>query len=169
MCGSTQPLRLVAAPPVLFATYIVQSRSPPILDKNRLVDKNCPLAFEEASIIDKSKCIDICNMKMRVANKHTDAVAQVFHALSDETRLRILQRLQGGEQCVCDLTDAFQTGQSRLSFHLKVLKDAGLVRDRPEGRWMYYSVNAEAFEDLEQFLADLKKATQRSSAGSKCC
>ncbi len=98
-----------------------------------------------------------------------EEVAQAFHALSDETRLNILQRLQAGEQCVCDLTDAFQTGQSRLSFHLKVLKEAGLVRDRPEGRWMYYSVNAEALEDLEQFLSDLKKITTRNSVGPKCC
>lgn len=61
-----------------------------------------------------------------------------FHALSDETRLEILERLKDGEQCVCDLTVALKTGQSRLSFHLKVLKDAELIKDRPEGRWIYY-------------------------------
>ncbi len=65
--------------------------------------------------------------------------AQLFHALSDETRLSILQRLRIGERCVCELTDALDAAQSRLSFHLKVLKDAGLVTDRREGRWMYYT------------------------------
>jgi ArsR family transcriptional regulator len=54
------------------------------------------------------------------------------HAFPDETRLDILDRLKG-ESCVCEPTDAFQTGQSRLSFHLKVLRDAGLTHDRPEG------------------------------------
>ena len=56
--------------------------------------------------------------------------AELFHALSDETRLEIVQRLRSGERCVCDLTDLLEAAQSRLSFHLKVLKDAGLVADR---------------------------------------
>ncbi|WP_447600380.1 ArsR/SmtB family transcription factor [Nitrospira sp. Nam80] len=101
-------------------------------------------------------------------SKDLEKAARVFHALSDATRLRILHRLQAGEQCVCDLTDEFQTGQSRLSFHLKVLKEAGLVNDRPEGRWMYYSVNAEALEELEKFITEVKRVT-RSSVASKCC
>jgi len=88
----------------------------------------------------------------------TARTAQLFHALSDETRLRLMERLKrDGEQCVCELTDAFKTGQSRLSFHLKVLKDAGLVRDRREGRWMYYALNPDAIEELEQFVECLKR------------
>ena len=63
-------------------------------------------------------------------------LARLFHALSDETRLRIVARLLSGEQCVCNLTGALDAGQSRLSFHLKTLKDAGLVTDRRDGRWM---------------------------------
>ena len=43
--------------------------------------------------------------------------ARLFHALSDETRLDILERLRGGERCVCELTDALDAEQSRLSFH----------------------------------------------------
>ena len=61
-----------------------------------------------------------------------DSVARVarwFHALSDETRLRIIDRLSEGEQCVCELTDLLETGQSRLSFHLKTLKDGKLPAD----------------------------------------
>jgi len=79
-----------------------------------------------------------------------------FHALSDETRLRLLELLRAGEQCVCDLTDSLGTGQSRLSFHLKVLKDAGLVTDRREGRWVYYTLDAAALDALVDFLAGLK-------------
>lgn len=91
--------------------------------------------------------------------KGTERASRLFHALSDETRVRILQHLQSGEQCVCDLTDAFQAGQSRLSFHLKVLKDVGLVNDRPEGRWMYYSLNRAVLEELEEFIEQLKLAS----------
>ena len=101
-------------------------------------------------------------------SKNLEQAANLFHALSDGTRLRILQQLQGGEQCVCDLTDAFQTGQSRLSFHLKVLKEAGLVLDRREGRWMHYSLNREGLESVEEFLA-LLKATTEAVGRSSCC
>src|ERR687883_221073 len=66
--------------------------------------------------------------------------AQLFHALSDETRLGVLEMLRDGERCVCELQDELDAAQSRLSFHLRVLKDAGLVVDRREGRWSYYSI-----------------------------
>jgi ArsR family transcriptional regulator, arsenate/arsenite/antimonite-responsive transcriptional repressor len=82
--------------------------------------------------------------------------SRLFHALSDETRLQILERLRAGERCVCELTDALDAAQSRLSFHLKVLKDAGLVSDRRDGRWMYYTLNPDALgemTDLVEWLA----------------
>ena len=66
--------------------------------------------------------------------------ATLFHALSDETRLAVLEMLRGGERCVCELQEALGAAQSRLSFHLKVLKSAGLVTDRREGRWAYYAL-----------------------------
>lgn len=57
--------------------------------------------------------------------KNLEQVARWFHALPDETRLRIIECLEEGEQCVCDLMATLDTAQSRLSFHLKTLKDAG--------------------------------------------
>jgi ArsR family transcriptional regulator, arsenate/arsenite/antimonite-responsive transcriptional repressor len=80
---------------------------------------------------------------------------QVFHALSDETRLAVIEMLCGGERCVCDLQDAVGAAQSRLSFHLKVLKDAGLVTDRKEGRWSYYALNAERLAEATTALGVL--------------
>ncbi len=96
-----------------------------------------------------------------------ERMARAFHALADETRLRILERLSGGEQCVCDLTDALAAGQSRLSFHLKTLKDAGLLRDRREGRWVYYSISPDALEEVQRFVGWLKQSGR--SNGSRCC
>jgi ArsR family transcriptional regulator len=95
--------------------------------------------------------------------------ARSFRALADETRLRIIDCLVGGEECVCDLTDRLETGQSRLSFHLKTLKDAGILRDRREGRWVYYSLNSEAIEEMEKLLGSLRAMNGRAQAGSKCC
>jgi ArsR family transcriptional regulator len=82
--------------------------------------------------------------------------ARAFHALSDETRLRILARLRAGERCVCDLMAELHVAQSRLSFHLKTLKEAGLVVDRREGRWSYYAIAPDARDDLTTALEVLE-------------
>jgi ArsR family transcriptional regulator len=79
-----------------------------------------------------------------------------------------MERLKDGERCVCDLTDVMKTAQSRLSFHLKVLKDAGLIVDRPEGRWIYYSLNTETLEQLEAVVESLRASRTRAGASSRC-
>ena len=65
----------------------------------------------------------------------------IFKALSDETRLRIVKLLEGGELCVCDIVAALGIIQPKVSFHLNVLWEAGLIRDRKQGKWMHYSLN----------------------------
>jgi ArsR family transcriptional regulator, arsenate/arsenite/antimonite-responsive transcriptional repressor len=67
----------------------------------------------------------------------------VFKAFSDETRLRILKLLEHGELCVCDIFSALDMVQPKISFHLSALKDAGLITDRKEGRWVRYSIAAD--------------------------
>ncbi|WP_008308290.1 ArsR/SmtB family transcription factor [Leptolyngbya sp. PCC 6406] len=80
-----------------------------------------------------------------------------FHALSDSLRMRVLDCLRTQEMCVCDLCTLLEVSQSKLSFHLKVLKDANLVRARPQGRWTYYSLNLAQFVTLEQYLAEFRR------------
>lgn len=92
---------------------------------------------------------------------------ELFHALSDETRVEIVEMLGSGERCVCDLTDALDAAQSRLSFHLKVLKDAGIVRDRKDGRWVHYELDREAFEEIEQLVEAMKPDAKRKA--EVCC
>ena len=65
----------------------------------------------------------------------------IFKALSDETRLRILKLLESGELCVCDLFSALNMIQPRVSFHLAVLKETKLIKDRKEGRWVHYRID----------------------------
>lgn len=65
----------------------------------------------------------------------------VFKALSDETRLKVIKLLEHGELCVCDITAALDMSQSKVSFHLGVLKNASLVKSRKEGKWMHYTIN----------------------------
>ena len=97
--------------------------------------------------------------------------AQLFHALSDDTRLGILEKLRGGEHCVCDLQDDLDAAQSRLSFHLRVLKDAGLVTDRKDGRWSYYSIVPEALTEVHDLAVAMQPSKLRilARANGRCC
>jgi ArsR family transcriptional regulator len=95
--------------------------------------------------------------------------ARLFHALSDETRIAIIVRLRDGEKCVCDLTDLLDAAQSRLSFHLKTLKDAGLVRDRRNGRWVHYSLNRETLGEIENLIGTLKPSRRLLAHAADCC
>ncbi|HYA87329.1 MAG TPA: metalloregulator ArsR/SmtB family transcription factor [Nitrospirota bacterium] len=65
----------------------------------------------------------------------------IFKALSDETRLRIVKLLEKGELCVCDIVASLNIVQPKASFHLGVLKEAGLIKDRKQGKWIHYSLN----------------------------
>jgi ArsR family transcriptional regulator len=117
--------------------------------------------------LDASRVIDILHRMTTKLRTDPARTAGLFHALSDATRLRILERLRQGERCVCELTDALDASQSRLSFHLKVLKDAGLVTDRREGRWMYYTLNSEVLDEVIEAAQLL--ATSSAARKGPCC
>ena len=100
------------------------------------------------------------------------ALLQRFQAVAEETRLRVVQLLSGGERCVCELQDELGAAQSRLSFHLKKLKDAGVVSDRRDGRWVYYALEPDALEEMRAFLGEVKPAEDAwrgSGSGGGCC
>ncbi|NER00369.1 MAG: winged helix-turn-helix transcriptional regulator [Cyanothece sp. SIO2G6] len=80
-----------------------------------------------------------------------------FKALSDPLRLSIIELLREQELCVCDLCDRLQVRQSKLSFHLKTLKEAGLLLSTQQGKWVYYRLNLPQFTRLEQYLCDLRQ------------
>ena len=65
----------------------------------------------------------------------------VFKALTDETRLKIIKLLEQGELCVCDIVAALDMQQSKVSFHLGVLKEAGFIQDRKQGKWTHYRIH----------------------------
>lgn len=80
-----------------------------------------------------------------------------FHALSEPLRIQVLDLLRDQELCVCDLCETLGVNQSKLSFHLKALKEAQIVRSRQEGRWIYYSLNLPQLAVLEQYLAEFRR------------
>jgi ArsR family transcriptional regulator len=95
-------------------------------------------------------------------------IERVFHALSDLKRLRILEILRSGECCVCDLAGSLDIRQSLLSFHLRTLRDAGLVSDRKEGRWVHYALNEEALREARDYVNGLARDAKRGF-GFQCC
>ena len=97
--------------------------------------------------------------------------ADAFRVLSDPTRLLILERLRNGERCVCELMDLLDAAQSRLSFHLRVLKEAGMVTDRRDGRWVHYTLVPGALDEARAFLQELVDAQPLpvAPANGGCC
>jgi ArsR family transcriptional regulator len=103
-----------------------------------------------------------------VSNANSINILAGFHALSEPLRLSVVELLLCQELCVCDICDRLKVSQSKLSFHLKTLKDAGLIRSRQEGRWIYYSLNVAQFAVLEQYLADFRRKAIISPSAN-CC
>jgi len=90
-----------------------------------------------------------------------DQARALLKALADPRRLEILEVLGGGERCVCELTAELGLAQSRLSFHLKVMKQAGLLEAREQGRWIYYRLRPEAIEALQNWLNQVAAGCDR--------
>jgi len=84
-----------------------------------------------------------------LAVDEAERLARVFKALGDPTRVRLLSLIaagEGGEACICDLTDPVGLSQGTVSHHMKLLAEAGLVTREQRGKWAYFAVEAEALE-----------------------
>lgn len=103
-----------------------------------------------------------CSIRMTSidAPSKADHLVGGFHALADPIRMQILNHICNHELCVGQLCDILNVNQSKLSFHLKVLKDSELVHTRHEGRWVYYSLNLVQMVHLEECIADFRKHAQ---------
>lgn len=96
--------------------------------------------------------------------------AKVFKALCDEKRLKILEILQGGEQCVCKLYEPLGLPQSTLSYHLKIMCESGIVQGRQDGKWTHYRISEEGSRAAADLLVRLTAVAQEDSAARmECC
>ncbi len=71
-------------------------------------------------------------------------LVKVFKALSDPNRIRIIKMLEVRPLCVCEITNTLRLATSTVSKHLSLLKEADLIRDKKDGKWIYYHLNEEA-------------------------
>lgn len=104
------------------------------------------------------KPVKTANRKKTADEVSEDEAALIFRALGDETRLRIVGMLEEHELCAADLLKSVSIVQSTLSHHMKILCDSGAVNCRREGRWSYYSINAEVMEKAADYLKKYRKA-----------
>ena len=95
--------------------------------------------------------------------------AQVFKALCDERRQRILELLQGGEKCACVLIEAMDMPQSSLSYHMRILCDSGLVTSREEGKWTHYQISKQGSERAVALLREITAVTETDGECKNCC
>ena len=95
-------------------------------------------------------------------------VALICKALGDANRLEIVQMLSEGERCGCKLLEKFEITQPTLSHHMKILVECGIVNDRKEGKWHYYSLNSETLTGYKQFIDGLTCDNTTNGKGRRC-
>ena len=94
--------------------------------------------------------------------------AELFKALCDENRIKILKLLQSGEKCACRLNEEISVTQPTMSHHMKVLCDSGIVVGRKEGKWMHYSISSEGAKIAAESLPKLT-AVNCGCENKSCC
>ena len=94
-------------------------------------------------------------MPSRCVQPEYSEYSVVFKALSDDTRLKILDILSCGELCACKILENLQITQPTLSYHMKLLCDSGLVSSRKEGSWIHYWINKDRVSDIALFMNTL--------------
>ena len=93
-----------------------------------------------------------------------ERLATIFKALSDETRLHIIDMLSCNELCAADNFGKFNLSQSTLSYHMKILIDAGVVNSQRNGLWTRYSINEDTFGDILEIIPQLYKTKTNAFA-----
>lgn len=100
-------------------------------------------------------------------NNYAD-FAVLFKALSDETRLKIIDMLSCGELCACDILKCFHITQPTLSYHMKILSECGIVNADRQGAWMHYTLNPEAVKRIADYWARITTGTDDCIC-RQCC
>ncbi len=107
--------------------------------------------------IARERCLLVCTQVKRIDEEDLASEIKVFKAAADATRLRILKLLAGGELCICEIMLALKKPQSSISHNLSILEDAGLVKERKEGKWCRYSISDGAVLDMINLASLMKR------------
>jgi ArsR family transcriptional regulator len=105
----------------------------------------------------RGRCLQVCTQVKKIDEDELAAEIKVFKAVADVTRLKILKLLSGGELCICEIMLALKRPQSSISHNLSILEDAGLVKERKEGKWCLYRISDGAVIDMVSLAGQFKR------------
>ena len=105
----------------------------------------------------RERCLLVCNQVKGIDEEETDREIKVFKAAADATRLRILKLLAGGELCISEIMLALKKPQSTISHNLSILEDAGLIKERKEGKWCRYRISDGSVIDMINLAGQQKR------------
>lgn len=103
--------------------------------------------FGDRSIA-RERCLQVCAQAKKMDQDDLATEIKVFRAVADVTRLRILKLLAAGELCICEIMLALRKPQSSISHNLSILEDAGLIKERKQGKWCHYRISEGAVMDM---------------------
>jgi ArsR family transcriptional regulator len=107
--------------------------------------------------IARERCLRVCAEVRKIDEEELAGEMKVFKAVADATRLKILKLLSGGELCIGELMLALKRPQSSISHNLSVLEDAGLVKERKEGKWCRYRISDGNVTDMLNLAGRFKR------------
>jgi DNA-binding transcriptional ArsR family regulator len=119
--------------------------------------ENTLVRFYGDRSIARERCLQVCAQIKNIDEGELTAEMKVFKAVADATRLKILKLLSSGELCICELMLALKRPQSSVSHNLSILEDAGLVKERKEGKWCRYRISDGAVTDMLNLAGRLKR------------
>ena len=105
----------------------------------------------------KTRTKKLYSLMKAIDNDGPEGEVEVFKAAAEPCRLRIIKLLREGELCVCEIMTALSKPQSTTSHHLSILKEAGLVKERRDGKWSYYRLADGAVNEMIKQAEALKK------------
>jgi DNA-binding transcriptional ArsR family regulator len=107
--------------------------------------------------IARERCLKVCTQVEKIDEEEITTEIKVFKAVADVTRLKILKLLAEGELCICEIMLALKKPQSSISHNLSILEDAGLIKERKQGRWCHYRISEGAVLDMVNLAGLLRR------------
>lgn len=104
----------------------------------------------------RERCLHVCSQAKKIDEENLTSEIKVFKAVSDVKRLSILKLLAGGELCICEIMLALKKPQSSISHNLSILEDAGLIKERKEGKWCLYRISDDAVMEMVNIAKQFK-------------
>ncbi len=101
-------------------------------------------------------------------NISNEGIAKVFKALCDDKRISIVKLLQNGEKCACHISDTLGLSQSKLSYHMKILCESGIVECWYVGKWTHYKISNKGSKDALAILQELTNVRELEESSCKC-